>query len=340
MRLGFWPTVYGNWVSSSHPDESFGTFEQVKEQALLGEKLGFDTMLLAEHFINPNGDDWNMVDPWTSAAAIAALTKEIEIIAAVKPGFRVPAVIAKMATNIDHISNGRFALNLVSAWWMPEFERLGGEVLDHDERYARAEDFINVIKGCWTEDDFTYSGKHYSVKDATLNPKSINKPHPPVYMGGTSEPGLRLGASVADVFLLHGQPAEEVGGFIEQVKAFAAEAGRPPPSFGTMGYVVCRDTEEETEQEVQRLANLRTIGAIKGGDFSIVKEYETLDKSELARRLGTNNGVFSGLLGTPQHIAERIKAFESAGLNTLLLQFHRPIEEMQRFADEVMPLLD
>ncbi len=341
MRLGFWPTVYGNWVSSSDPKESFASFDHVKEQTLLAESIGFETLLLAEHFINPHGADWDQVDCWTTAAALAAVTKKIEIMAAVKAGFRAPGVIAKMASNIDHISNGRFAINLVSAWWLPEYEKLGAEILGHDERYARSEDYIQIIKGVWTQDDFTFSGKFYSVKEATIAPKPVQKPHPPVYIGGTSEPGQRLGARFADIFLMNGRPAEDVGEIIEPVKAFAAESGRPkPPRFGIMAFVVCRDTEEEVEREIERLASMRTIDVIKGGDSAIAREATTLDKAELGRRLGTNNGVLSGLVGTPQHIAERIQAFEEAGLDTLLLQFHHPIEEMKRFADQVMPLLN
>ena len=340
MRLGFWPTVYGNWVSSSDPRESFASFDHVKEQTLLAESIGFETLLLAEHFINPHGADWNQVDCWTTAAALAAVTKKIEIIAAVKAGFRAPGVVAKMASNIDHISNGRFALNLVSAWWLAEYEKLGAEVLEHDERYARSEDYIQIIKGVWTEDEFTFSGRFYSVKEATIAPKPVQKPHPPVYIGGTSEPGQRLGARFADIFLMNGRPAGEVGEIIGQVKTIAAESGRPkPPRFGTIAFVVCRDTEEEVEREVARLAAMRSIGVIKGGDSTMAREAPTLDKTELGRRLGTNNGALCGLMGTPKQIAERIQAFEDAGLDTLLLQFHHPIDEMKRFADEVMPRL-
>ena len=97
------------------PDQGVASYEYVKETTLLAEQLGFDTLLLAEHFIHPNGATLDLVDAWTSAAGLAALTSKIEIIAAVKPGLRAPGVIAKMANSIDHISQGRFAINLVSA---------------------------------------------------------------------------------------------------------------------------------------------------------------------------------------------------------------------------------
>ena len=139
---------------------------------------------------------------------------------------------------------------------------------------------------------------------------------------------------------MNGRPPDQVGEIIEQVKAFATESGRSkPPRFGTIGFLVCRDTEEEVEREVERLAAMRSIGVIKGGDSTMAREATTLDKTELGRRLGTNNGALCGLMGTPKQIAERIEAFEEAGLDTLLLQFHHPIDEMKRFAGEVLPLL-
>lgn len=260
MRLGFWPTVYGNWVSSSDPRESFATFDHVKEQTLLAESAGFETMLIAEHFINPQGADWNQLDCWTTASALAAVTGRIEIIAAVKPGFRAPGVVAKMASNIDHISRGRFALNLVSAWWLPEYEKLGAPVLDHDERYARSEEYVQIIKGIWTQDDFTFTGKYYSVEEAAISPKPVRKPHPPIYIGGTSEPGQRLGARHADVFLMNGRPQPEVRETIHRVKAFASEYGRSvPPRFGTIGFVVCRESEEAAQREVAPSASSRAV---------------------------------------------------------------------------------
>ena len=151
MRLGFWPPVYGNWIISTQPETRNASFEYTKRATLLAERLGFQTLLLAEHFMNPVAPEMEQLDAWTTASALAAVTERIEILTAVKPGFRAPGVIAKMASNIDHISQGRFAVNLVSAWWLSEFEMLGAPVLAHDDRYARSEEFLEVIVGSWTE---------------------------------------------------------------------------------------------------------------------------------------------------------------------------------------------
>ncbi|MFP6780345.1 MAG: LLM class flavin-dependent oxidoreductase, partial [Gammaproteobacteria bacterium] len=125
MKLGFWPPVYGNWIISAESETCDASFAYTKKATLLAEQIGFDTLLLAEHFMNPVATESEQLDCWTAAAGLAAVTEKIEIIAAVKPGFRAPGVIAKMAAGIDDISQGRFAINLVSAWWIPEFEMLG-----------------------------------------------------------------------------------------------------------------------------------------------------------------------------------------------------------------------
>ena len=204
MRLGFWPSVYGNWIISTRPETCDASFASTKRATLLAERFGFQTLLLAEHFMNPVEPGLDQLDAWSTASALAAVTEKIEIITAVKPGFRAPGVIAKMASNIDHISQGRMAINLVSAWWMTEFEMLGAPILPHDGRYARSEEFLRVITGSWTQEQYSFSGKYYQVKGTRLSPKPVQQPHPPIYVGGESEPGRRLGAKMADIFLING----------------------------------------------------------------------------------------------------------------------------------------
>ena len=334
MRLGFWPQVYGNWIITDRPDVSDASFEYTKRTVLLAEDIGFDTCLVAEHFFNPLNPHLAQLDAWTTCSALAALTSRIEIMAAVKAGLRAPGVIAKMASNIDEISGGRFAINLVSAWWEEEYEMMGAQVLDRDNRYARSEEYLTICKGLWTEDDFSYSGRHYEVKNATIAPKPVQKPHIPVYFGGESEEGRALAARMADVFLVNGRPAKEVGKVIEDMKLRAEAHGRNL-RFGIAAFVICRESEAATEAEFDRLNNLRHV-QIKSDDAEVAQ----LKKSaEVYRRVGSNGGTDAGLVGTPEQIAERMQEFSAVGVETFLLQFYPLIEELQRFGDEVMPLL-
>jgi alkanesulfonate monooxygenase len=333
MRIGFWPPVYGNWIMTDDPEQGIGSYEYVKETTLLADRCGFDTLLLAEHFIHPNGEKLDIVDAWTTATALAALTENIEIIAAVKPGLRAPGVTAKMATSIDHISNGRFAINLVSAWWLPEYEMLGAPVLSHDVRYARSAEYIDVMKGLWTQNDFSYAGEFYDIKQASISPKAIQTPHVPVYIGGESEQGRDLGARVADIFLINGRPPEEIKEIVRDMKQRADNYGRTL-KFGISAFVICRETQAKAELEYQRLLSLLHMD-IKGGD----KEVAMHKVSAGIEKVGTNGGTIAGLVGTPELIAERMHEFESLGIETFLLQFHPTLEELERFSSEVMSLL-
>lgn len=334
MKLGFWPPVYGNWIISAQPETRDASFAYTKKATLLAESIGFDTLLLAEHFMNPVTTHLEQLDCWTTAAGLAAVTDKIEIIAAVKPGFRAPGVIAKMAAGIDDISQGRFAINLVSAWWIPEFEMLGVPLLPHDERYLRSEEFLTIVKRSWLEDEFSFDGDYYSVKQTKLSPKPVHQPHPPIYIGGESEQGRNFGAKMADTFLINGRPLEDVKEIVDDVRELAKTYGRSP-RFGISAFVICRDTESEAQAEFERLVAMRNT-EIVGADKDVVMlkavPYER-------KEVGTNGGIHAGLVGTPEQIAERMRAFEAIGIETFLLQFHPVVEELERFGEKLMPLL-
>ena len=153
--------------------------------------------------------DSEQLDARTTASALAAITEKIEIIAAVKPEFRSAGIITKMASNIDAISQGRFAINLVSAWWLRESEMLGVPVLPHDERYARSEEFLTVNQQSWLQNEFRFSGKCFSVNQTHLVPKPVQQPHPLIYIVGESVQGRNFGVKMADTFLISGSPLTE-----------------------------------------------------------------------------------------------------------------------------------
>jgi FMNH2-dependent dimethyl sulfone monooxygenase len=334
MRVGFWPPVYGNWIMSDDPALCDPSFEHTRRATQLAERLGFDTLLLAEHFINPLGASVDQLDAWTTAAALAAVTDRIEIIAAVKPGLRAPGVVAKMAANIDHISRGRFAINLVSAWWPPEYEMLGAPALTHDDRYVRAGDYISIIKGLWTQQDFSYEGTYYQVRGATIAPLPMRKPHPTIYAGGESEAGRALAASVADVYLLNGRAIEELAPIIADMERRASLRGRRL-RYGIAGFVICRETPAAAFSELERLAALKH-GKVVGGDAQTAMHK---NKSPAPLRVGINGGTDAGLVGTPEQIADQMRKMAALGVETFLLQFHPTLEEIERFGKEVLPLI-
>src|ERR1700722_15701374 len=138
------------------------SWEYAKRVAQRSEALGYDLTLIAELFMNDiKGPDAPALDAWSTAAALAAVTETLELMVAVRPTFHQPALLAKQAANIDHISNGRLALNVVSSWWEQEARMYGVHFEQHDDRYARTSEWLDVINGVWSQPTFTHDGRYY-----------------------------------------------------------------------------------------------------------------------------------------------------------------------------------
>ncbi len=176
LRLGFWAPVYGNWIVSKERDLQNASFDYTRQLTLLAEDIGFATVLLAEHTFNPFDPAADQLDAWTTAAGLATITRHIELMPAVRPAFKHPVVVAKMAGSIDHMSGGRAALNLVSGWWQRECEMMGLPAMPHDERYQRSEEFLTILKGLWTQQHFSFGGRYYQLSDVTLAPLPVRQP--------------------------------------------------------------------------------------------------------------------------------------------------------------------
>ncbi|MDN4071569.1 LLM class flavin-dependent oxidoreductase [Fictibacillus terranigra] len=341
MRFGFWLPIFGGWLRNVEDENMPPTFDYAKKVIESAEQWGFDTTLIAELYLNDiKGPDQDSLEAWSTAAGLAAVTEKIEIMTAVRPGFHNPAVTAKMAANIDQISGGRFTLNVVSAWWEEEARQYGGIFTAHDERYERTQEFIDVLKGLWTEETFNYSGKFYELSNTKLFPKPLQRPNPILYAGGESERGKQVISSSCDAYVMHGGTVEEIAVKIEDMKNRREQTGKEPlSSFGMAAYVICRDTEEEAQAELQRITEVKESSAYAGfKDFTSKSQLE--QQIQLQDYSVSNRGLRPNLIGTPVQIAERIAAYDEAGLGLLLLQFSPQLEEMERFSKQVMPLVE
>ncbi|MFT4414786.1 LLM class flavin-dependent oxidoreductase [Fredinandcohnia humi] len=341
MKYGFWLPIFGGWLRNVEDENMPPTFEYAKEVIQAAEKWGYDTTLIAELYLNDiKGPEHDSLEAWSTAAALAAVTSKIEIMAAVRPGFHNPAVTAKMAANIDHISNGRFTLNVVSAWWEEEARQYNGIFTEHDERYDRTLEFIDVVKGMWQEDTFTYKGKFYDIQDAKLAPKPVQRPNPVLYAGGESPKGKEVIASVMDAYVMHGGTVEEIDKKITDMKNKRRALNKEEfQSFGMAAYVICRETEEEVQEELRRITDVKDTSGYAGfKDFTSKSQLE--QQIQLQDYSVSNRGLRPNLIGTPEQIADRILSYEEVGLDLLLLQFSPQLEEMERFARDVMPLVE
>ena len=341
MRFGYWLPVFGGWLRNI-PDEGMeATWEYTSRLAKRSEEIGFDLTLIAELNLNDiKGADAPTLDAWSTAAALAAVTERLEIMVAVRPTFHSPALFAKQAANIDRISGGRLALNVVSSWWATEAKKYGVQFDEHDDRYARTSEWLDVVDGVWSQPRFDYSGKYYQIEDAILEPKPLRQPRPTIYAGGESPAAKALISAKCDAWLTHGDPPERIAPKVADMRERREKLGLSRMQFGAAGYVVCRSTEEEARKEINRITNVQP-GTPGYGNYQ-----EWLANTQLEKRVSledysvSNRGLQSGLVGTPEQIAERILEFEKAGLDLLLLQFSPQLEEMERFAEEVIPLVN
>lgn len=341
LKFGFWLPIFGGWLRNVEDENMPPTFDYAKEVIQSAEKWGFDTTLIAELYLNDiKGPEEDSLEAWSTAAALAAVTDKIEIMTAVRPGFHNPAVTAKMAANIDRISNGRFTLNVVSAWWEEEAKQYNGVFTEHDERYERTKEFIDILKGMWQEETFSYDGKYYQIKDAKLSPKPAQQPNPVLYAGGESPKGKEVISSVMDAYVMHGGTVQEVEKKISDMAARRKQTGNDPfQSFGMAAYVICRDTEEEALEELARITDVKDVSGYAGfKDFTSKSQLE--QEIQLKDYSVSNRGLRPNLVGTPEQIADRILEYEAAGLNLLLLQFSPQLEEMKRFSEDVIPLVE
>jgi FMNH2-dependent dimethyl sulfone monooxygenase len=317
------------------------TWEYISRLARRSEEIGFELTLIAELNLNDiKGMDAPSLDAWSTAAALAAVTRNLELMVAVRPTMHHPSLLAKQVANLDRISGGRISLNVVSSWWKEEARQYGTQFDEHDQRYARTSEWLDVVNGMWSEPRFSFSGQFYRVENAILEPKPLQQPRPPIYAGGESPAAKDLIAKKCDAYLMHGDPPERIAQKITDLRARRESHGLEEMTYGLAGYVVCRDTEAEANREIERITDVKQNAA------GYANYQDWLQNTKLEQRVSiedysvSNRGLKAGLVGTPEQIAARLREFERAGADLVLLQFSPQLEEMERFGEEVIPLVN
>jgi FMNH2-dependent dimethyl sulfone monooxygenase len=299
-------------------DASFQLAVDVLRKA---EDYGFETTLVAERYLGPD------LEALMLSAAIATQTRRIEIMPAVHPGIVNPQVVAKMVATLDRLSGGRAALNVVNGWWQEEFNLFGnGAWLDHeDQRYRRMDEYLQVIKGLWTNDAYSLDGEFYRVERGALPTKPRQQPHPPLYTGSRSPAAKDIVARLCDVWFVSIQPGfrgfeeniAQVADDIRDMNARCRSYGRSV-RYAISCHVICADTlaqAQEQGDELESYGRRNPLAAVP------------------AKALG------AGLVGTPDLIAERLGRYEALGIECAMLHFHPMLDGVETFARKVMPLL-
>ena len=274
-----------------------------------------------------------------------AATSKLKVIAAVLPGPWHPALLAKQIATIDHLTGGRVAVNVVSGWFQGEFTAIGEPWLEHDERYRRSEEFIRVLKGIWTSDNFSFNGDFYRFHDYTLKPKPLQQPHPQIFQGGSSRAARDMASRVSDWYFTNGNTLEGIKAQVDDVRSKAA-ANNHKVKIGVNAFIIARDTEEEAKAvlaEIIAKADPEAVNAfgdaVKQAGLASPEREGNWAKSTFEDLVQYNDGFKTNLIGTPRQIAERIVALKAIGVDLVLSGFLHFQEEVEYFGQRVLPLV-
>ena len=335
MRFGYWMPIFGGWLRNVRDEGMSIAWPYLRDLAIESEQHGFDLSLIAELNLNDiKGHHAPSLDCWTLAPAVAAVTERLELMLAVRPNYHSPALTAKALSTLDTIAPGRLSLNVVSSWWKDEAAQYGAPFDVHDARYARTQEWLDVLGRLLREDTVTHEGPLYHLAGTVLEPKPARLPA--VYMGGESPKAKEVIAQQADAYVMHGDSPEVIAAKVADLTARRAAADRPPLAFGVSGYVICRDTQAEAQAELGRILDVRSSAEAYASYQDFVGGSQLESRISVEEYSVSNRGLRSGLIGTPDQIIDRLRAYEQAGVGLMLLQFSPQREEMARFGRDVI----
>jgi dimethylsulfone monooxygenase len=330
MRLGIWtpapqtirpdprvkPFFEALTRNGGGVDESYRYAADTLRRA---EDLGFGVTLIAQRFLGPD------LDSWIFATALATQTRSIDIMAALHPGIMDPRIAAKMGASIDRISGGRFLVNIVNGGRPREFEVFGEWIERSAPRYARMHEFIKVLKGLWTQDDFSFHGEFFNIGHGSVPTRPVRAPHPPIYAASYEDEGQAIVARECDCWFVaydkdfrkYEDNVRRIERDIATMERRVAELGRRM-SYGINASIVIGKSDADAEAKVDAY----------------------LDELKRDPSIGVGMaGLGAALIGSPETIARRIQRYEDIGANLLMLSFYPMREGLDEFAQRIMPLM-
>jgi alkanesulfonate monooxygenase len=347
------------WFIPTHGDSRYlGTtqgaraadYDYFHQIAVAADTLGYEGVLL------PTGRSCE--DAWVVASSLIPATRRLKFLVAVRPGLSSPGLAARMAATFDRLSGGRLLINVVTGGDPAE---LAGDGVfdDHDTRYEITDEFLHIwrdlLEASHERGSIDFDGKHLQSKGGKVLYPPVQKPHPPLWFGGSSAAAHEIAADHIDTYLSWGEPPADVEKKLADIRKRVAEKGRTI-KFGIRFHVIVRETEQEAwaaadkliskldEETIQRAQasfakmdseGQRRMAALHGGQR---------DKLEIYPHLWAGVGLVRGgagtaLVGNPQQVADLMNEYADLGIETFILSGYPNLEESYRFAELVFPLL-
>ncbi len=336
----FLPTMGDNEIVGPATREP--TLDYLVRCAQTAEDAGFVFMLV------PVGTTCE--DAWLAAGMVASRTDKMKFLVAMRPGFVSPTVAAKMSNTVDQLTRGRVLINVVTGGFPAELAA-DGDFTEHDARYDRTQEFMQVVRKAWIEPkSWNHEGRFYKVERGNVFPKPYQQPQPPFYFGGASDAAKEVGAAETDVYLLWGETIPQVRERIADMRERAGKLGRTL-RFGMRVLVCVRETEAEARAAAEALVaevpdnfEGKMQRHMSGADSEGEKRQREL--REQGDWIGPNLwtgigrarlGVGLAIVGSGEQVAARLREYVDEGIDTFILSGYPHLEESERFGRYVMP---
>ena len=332
----------GTWRAERPP-----TFDYLRLVVETAETEGYYSLLIPTRFANGLfGDTAPLAETWTTVTALAAVTRRIRFLVAIRPGFISTGLFGQMAAALDQISGGRLDINVVPGGIQGDFERLG-VTIDHDKRYEQGEEFIAALRALWAKPEpVVFEGSTVRLKGAMVSPGPVGAPR--FYVGGASPKALEFAANGAEVYLAWIQPLDEIAKLLDRVRT-AYNARNRRPVFGLRTHLVVRATEREAwaaAEDLMSLVDDRVVAqrqsAFAGTPMVGQQAQLRAELRERSPRLW--NGISkvrvnlgTAIVGDPAQVVDELAAYWRLGIDEFILSGFPHVEECRRVASDVLP---
>ncbi|WP_019007429.1 LLM class flavin-dependent oxidoreductase [Cohnella laeviribosi] len=370
VEFGWYLPTTGDGKYIGIKPEREASLDYLIEVAQTAEAAGFEFALI------PTGG--NCIDAWVVGSAVASHTKTLKPLVAARPGLIAPVLTARMAASLDRLSGGRALINVVTGG-TPDDLRATGDPLfnDHDGRYERTLEFLQIVKQAWEEShDFNleaylksggkagvhFKGRYFEVEGGVSYPAPVQRPHPPLYFGGSSPAGKRVAAEVADVYLMWAEPLEMIKQQIAETESYVRQLYeqkgiRRQLRYGLRAQLVVRETEEEAWNAAREIISkvdprvLAAAEALQGRTDATNQQRQTkIWKESEAKDYVIGPNLWAGLsrirgggavafVGTPEQVSDRLLEFVDAGISSFILSGYPHVEEARIAGQSLLPLI-
>jgi FMNH2-dependent dimethyl sulfone monooxygenase len=350
LKLGvFGANVSNGCAATTAPGHLEMNWPNSRDIVTTADRAGFEALVPVARWKGFGGEtnfNGTCYETLTWAAGMGAITNHASIFCTTHVPTIHPIVAAKQCTTVDHLADGRFALNVVCGWFSQELRMFGLQSMDHDARYAYADEWIEVVRKLWTvEEEFDYEGKFFKIEKGFHQPKPLQRPHPPIMSAGSSGVGSRFAAKHADIAFIgfYEENLEKGKASVADMRRLGREEFGREFQIWTSCRVVCRPTEKEAKDYAHYYIHER-------GDFgavdTIIAEQGRKDPNmtpewhrQMKLRMVAGWGGYP-LVGTPAQIVDELIALSKTGLDGIVLSWVNYHDEMRQFIAEVMPLIE